>query len=287
VHDVLRRWREVSTNGRERILVGETYVLDVEQLIPFYGTGEDELHLAFNFLFVHAELDADEMRTIVEAIEAKLPAGAWPVWTGSNHDAGRLATRWAGGDEARARVALLMLLALRGTAFLYYGDEIGMPDVALDPAEALDPVPHRTGDPSRNRDECRTPMQWTAEPSAGFTANGSSWLPIGDPRAHNVADQREDRGSILHLVRDLIGLRRERADLRDGSYATLPAPAGAWAWRRGDDTAVALNLSDAAVEVEGVGGTVLVATDRGRDGEGLDGPLALAPWTGAIIALDG
>ena len=285
VHDVLRRWRSLTTNGR--VLVGETYVLDVDQLIPYYGTGEDELHLAFNFLFVHASLDAAELRTIVEAIEAKLPAGAWPVWTGSNHDAGRLVTRWAGGDEARARVALLMLLGLRGTAFLYYGDEIGMPDVPLDASVALDPVPHRTGDPTRNRDECRTPMQWSAGPGAGFTANGSSWLPIGDAAAVNVEAQRDDPGSTLHLVRDLIALRRSRAEVRDGAYATLPAPAGAWAWRRGEDTAVALNLSDAPVEVDGVDGRVLVATDRSRDGERVDGPLALAPWSGAIIALDG
>ena len=152
------------------MLVGETYVLELDELMPYYGTGHDELHLAFNFLFVHAELDAAQMRSIVEVIEAKLPAGAWPVWTGSNHDAGRLVTRWAGGDEAKTRAALLMLLGLRGTAFLYYGDEIGMPDVPLDPALALDPVPHRTGDPSRNRDECRTPMQWSAGPGAGFTA---------------------------------------------------------------------------------------------------------------------
>jgi alpha-glucosidase len=267
--------------------VGETYVLDVDQLIPYYGTGEDELHLAFNFLFVHAELDAAQMRSIVEAIEAKLPAGAWPVWTGSNHDAGRLVTRWADGDEAKTRVALLMLLGLRGTAFLYYGDEIGMPDVPLDPAHALDPVPRRTGDPTRNRDECRTPMQWSAEPGAGFTSNGSSWLPIGDAEAVNVEAQRDDPESVLHLVRDLIALRRERSELRDGAYATLPAPEGAWAWRRGAGTAVALNLSDSDVEVDGVGGTVLVATERGRDGERVDGPLRLGPWTGAIIALDG
>ena len=95
VHDVLKRWRRVSEP--DRVLVGETYVLDVDQLVPYYGTGEDQLHLAFNFLFVHAALDADELRPVVEAIEAKLPAGAWPVWTGSNHDAGRLASRWAGG----------------------------------------------------------------------------------------------------------------------------------------------------------------------------------------------
>ena len=101
VHDVLRRWRALAdADDPPRILVGETYVLELDQLIPFYGAGEDELHLAFNFLFVHAELEADAMRAIVEAMEEKLPEASWPVWTGSNHDAGRLATRWAGGDPS-------------------------------------------------------------------------------------------------------------------------------------------------------------------------------------------
>ena len=168
LHDVLRRWRSATTDGQ--VLVGETYVLDIEQLIPFYGTGEDELHLAFNFLFVHADLDAAQMRPIVEAMEAKLPEASWPVWTGSNHDAGRLATRWAGGDERKARAALLMLLTLRGTPVLYYGDEIALTDAELDPAKALDPVPHRTGDPRQNRDVCRTPMPWTADRAASTTA---------------------------------------------------------------------------------------------------------------------
>jgi alpha-glucosidase len=278
VHDVLKRWRAVSG---ERVLVGETYVLDVDQLIPFYGSGEDQLHLAFNFLFVHAELDAAELRPIVEAIEEKLPAGAWPVWTGSNHDAGRLATRWAAGDEARARAALMLLLTLRGTAFLYYGDEIALPDVKLDPALALDPVPHRTGDPSRNRDECRTPMPWTGELGAGFTSNSAEpWLPIGDAAARNVADQRDDPGSVLHLVRDLVALRRERADLRDGAYTTLPAPDGAWVYRRGEGTVVALNLSGAPVDVE-ASGTVLLGTDGSRDGQAFDG--RLGPWEGVVV----
>jgi alpha-glucosidase len=273
VHDVLKRWRRVSEP--DHVLVGETYVLDLDQLIPYYGNGEDQLHLAFNFLFVHAELDAAELLPIVEAIEEKLPAGAWPVWTGSNHDAGRLATRWAGGDEAKARVALLMLLTLRGTPFLYYGDEIALTDASLDPAKALDPVPHRTGDPSRNRDGCRTPMQWTAEPGMGFTADGvRPWLPFADGRS--VAAQREDPGSTLHLVRDLIALRRERADLHDGTYETVPD--AAWVWRRGEGTLVALNLSDAPVEVQ-ARGTLLIGTDRGR--ESFDG--RLRPWEGVVL----
>jgi alpha-glucosidase len=272
VHDVLKRWRRVS--DPDRILVGETYVLQLDQLIPYYGTGEDQLHLAFNFLFVHSELDAAELRPLVEAIEEKLPAGAWPVWTGSNHDAGRLATRWAGGDEARARAALLMLLTLRGTPFLYYGDELALPDAELDPARALDPVPHRTGDPERNRDECRTPMQWDGGPGAGFTSGATPWLPFADGRS--VAAQREDPGSTLHLVRDLIALRRARTDLREGDYETLSE--SPWVWRRGEGTLVALNLSDAPVEV-GARGTLLIGTDRSR--ESFDG--RLGPWEGVVL----
>ena len=139
-----------------------------------------------------------------------------------------------------------MLLTLRGTPFLYYGDEIALPDAALDPAKALDPVPHRTGDPSRNRDECRTPMQWDGEPGAGFTNGAEPWLPFADDRS--VAAQREDPGSTLHLVRDLIALRRERADLREGGYETVDGPA--WVYRRGEGTVVALNLSDSPVTVD-------------------------------------
>jgi glycosidase len=98
-----------------------------------------------------------------------------------------------------------------------------------------------------------------------------------------VADQRADPGSVLHLVRDLIALRRERVDLRAGGYETLPAPEGAWAWRRGEATAAAVNLSGHDVVVDGIGGEVLVATGRART----SGTLELGPWSGGVIALDG
>jgi alpha-glucosidase len=285
VHDVLRRWRSLAdAQDPRRILVGETYVLDLDQLIPYYGSGEDELHLAFNFLFVHGHFDAGELSAIVAAMEEKLPQAAWPVYTGSNHDAGRLGTRWADGDERRARVALMMLLTLRGTPFLYYGDEIGLPEVPLDAERALDPVARRTGDPSDNRDVCRTPMQWTGEPGGGFTtAEAQPWLPFGDLAACNVAAQREDPRSVLHLVRDLIALRRSSPDLRSGSYERLPAPEGAWAWRRGDGCVVALNLADAPVTVEGVDGDVAIATDRARDGERVAGAVRLGPYEGVVV----
>lgn len=289
VHDVLRRWRALAEEEEpKRILVGETYVLDLDHLIPFYGKGEDELNLAFNFLFVHSELDATEMRAVVEGVEARLLASSWPAWTGSNHDAGRFATRWAGGDPARARVAVMLLLTLRGAPFLYYGDEIGLADVPIDPDTALDPVARRTGDPDRNRDPCRTPMQWTGDDGAGFTEAGvTPWLPFGDPATCNVADQRDDPASQLHLVRDLIALRRAHPELSSGAYATLPAPEGAWAFRRGDAFAVALNLTDGECAIEDVTGTLVIATDRARDGEPVDGALRLGPWHGAVVQLRG
>jgi alpha-glucosidase len=287
VHDVLRRWRTLAdAHDPRRVLVGETYVLDLDSLIPYYGQGEDELHLAFNFLFVHADFEAEQLRTIVERMEEMLPPASWPVYTGSNHDAGRLMTRWAGDDERRARVALMMLLGLRGTPFLYYGDEIALPEVPLDPETALDPVARRTGDASRNRDPCRTPMPWSAEPGGGFTTpEAKPWLPLGDVAARNVAAQREDPGSVLHLVRDLIALRRRQPDLRSGSYEALPAPAGAWAWRRGERFAVALNLSDAEATVDGLAGRVAVATDRARDGEEVGGALRLGAHEGVVVEL--
>jgi alpha-glucosidase len=285
VHDVLRRWRTLSGDYEpQRVLVGETYVLDLDQLIPYYGRGDDELHLAFNFLFVHAPFSADALSAIVAGVENGLPEPAWPVYTGSNHDAGRLGTRWADGDERRARLALMMLLTLRGTTFLYYGDEIGLPEVPLDAETALDPVARRTGDPSDNRDVCRTPMPWSDEPGGGFTtAAATPWLPFGDLASHNVAAQRDDPGSVLHFVRDLIALRRERTELRSGDYAPLPAPGGAWAWRRGERFAVALNLSDAEVQVERLDGRVAIATDREREGEQVSGALRLGPYEGVVV----
>jgi len=96
VHDVYKRWRKVTQEyDPERILLGETYVIDLDRVASFYGQNGDELHLAFNFAFLHAELDADELRELVEGTEAAMPHDAWPVWTGSNHDVVRFPTRWA------------------------------------------------------------------------------------------------------------------------------------------------------------------------------------------------
>lgn len=273
-HGILREWRALAASyDPPRLLLGEAYSLEVEQWATYYGENDDQLDLAFAFMLTHAGLDADEMRGVVAEVEAALPAHAWPCWAGSNHDIGRLATRWAGGDEARARCALVILLTLRGTPCLYYGDELAL--------EAGEVLPERVLDVAEPpRDHGRTPMPWTSD--GGWS---EPWLPLSDT-SRNVADQRADTESTLHFTRDLIALRRELQALRSGAYGALVAPDGAWAWRRGDDVVVALNLGGAPVEVAGIDGSIALSTSRTRDGEKVTGGLTLAPSEGAIVRAD-
>ncbi len=277
VHQVIRRWRTLADSYAEpRVLIGETPV-PVEQLAAYYGSGADELHLAFNFNFISAPFDAASLRAVVEETEAGLPAGAWPAWTGSNHDMFRFPTRWAGDDPAKVRVALLVLLALRGTPVLYQGDEIGMGNVALAREDLRDPLGVRYWPYYEGRDAGRTPVRWTGAPGGGFTdPDTEPWLPLGD--GANVADQRSDADSILTFTRDLIALRRREPDLRTGAYRTLEAPEGVWAWARGAAHRVLVNLSDEAVTLSGQAGVVRLGTDRARDGERLGDAVALGAW---------
>ena len=244
---VLRRWRRVvDAYEDERLLLGETWVMDLERLARFYGADNDQLHLAFNFPYAFAPLEAKALRDVVERTHAAYPRDAWPVWMLSNHDIPRFATRVCGGDERKIKCALLALLTLRGTAVLYQGDEIGLEQVVVPPDRIRDIV---------DRDGCRTPMPWTRD--GGWR---DPWLPLGDTR-RNVDDQREDPESILRFVRDVIASRRAIPDLQSGAYEPVDAPDGVWAYRRGATT-VALNLSDERLHVEGH---------------------ALGPWTGSIL----
>jgi alpha-glucosidase len=253
-------------------------------MAKYYGDGNDELHLAFNFPFITAALDGDAMRRIVEDTEALLPHGGWPVWTGSNHDMSRLASRWAGGDPRKIRVALMMELCLRGTAVMYQGDEIGLPDCPVAEEDLRDPLGVMYWPAYVGRDAMRTPMPWRHVAGGGFTGAGvAPWLPLGDTERCNVEDQRSDPGSVLHLVRDLIGIRRRTPDLQTGDYAPLQTPTGVWAWARGTHVLVALNMSDIDATLPGIHGVVSIGTDRRRDGEHVAGELRLEPWEGIVI----
>jgi alpha-glucosidase len=285
VHDVLKRWRVAcDESDPPRVLVGETWILELERMASFYGQGNDELHLAFNFPFIYSPLSAPQLSRVVETTESLVPEESWPVWAASNHDVGRFATRWCGDDQDRVRCGLVLLLTLRGTPFLYYGDEIGMPDAPPELEYARDPIAHAYWPEDRGRDGCRTPMQWSSDPGAGFTASTvAPWLPLDDASSCNVAGQRDDPESALWLCRDLIALRRNRSDLQRGRYETVTVTDSVWLYRRGEEILVALNLSDAPAELEEISGTVLVGTRRARYGERIAGRLWLDSWESLVV----
>jgi alpha-glucosidase len=284
-HDILRRWRAIS-DGYEppRLLIGETNVDQLPTLMEFYGSGRDELHGGFNFVFLNAALEGAAMRAVVEDVEATLPPGAWPIWTGSNHDVSRLATRWAGGDPAKVRCALLILLTLRGTPFLYQGDEIGLTDGPIERSDLRDAVGIRYWPYYKGRDAERTPMPWSNTPGGGFTGAGvATWLPMADPAHCNVADQDDDPDSVLAFTRRAIARRSASDDLAVGSYRSLPSLPGTWAFARGAGTVVALTMSEASQEFDGVDGSIILATDRAREGSTVTERLTLAPWSGVVV----
>jgi alpha-glucosidase len=277
VHEVLRRWRTIADGyAQAPVLLGEAYVMDTERLAAYYGDGRDELHLAFNFLLLHADLDAGALRQVIADSEPLHRRGAWPAWAGSNHDAGRLASRWAHGDEDLARCVVMLRLLLRGTPVLYYGDELALQAAAL-PAHAVRDAGSdatRTG----SRDGSRTPMPWHAGRGAGFTKPGTRpWLPVGDTTRANVAGQRDDHDSVLHLCRRLLALRRRHPELRSGELQLLDAPPGVLAWRRGQRFSVWLNLGDEVRTIEPGPGTVAEGTTRAAGAH-----RALPPRTGVV-----
>jgi len=294
-HGVFREWRRIGEDYRPpRLLLGETWVKDLGRLAGFYGH-DDELQLAFNFPFVFAPFTARGLSAIVGGTLARLPAGACPVWTASNHDVGRFPTRWCGSDERKVRLALLVLTTLPGTTVLYYGDEIGMTDAAV-PRELRQDKMSREGEGwSGSRDRARTPLPWDASRSGGFTADGvTPWLPLSGAAARNVADQRADPASVLWFCRSLLALRRAELGGQVAGYEQLPAPEGQWAYRVGGLT-VAANLSDRPAALTCQVGDVLVSTvgemappgPRARLASPTPPDRVLGPWQGIVARYPG
>ena len=199
----------------ERVLIGEIHDFDMANWARYYGEQSDEFHLPFYFGLIGVPWQAVEVRRRVDSVEAVLPADGWPNYVLGNHDEHRIVARY--GRRA-ARVAAMLLLTLRGTPTMYYGDEIGMDDVDVPPEKEVDPWGLQMPGLGLGRDPERTPMQWSAAPNAGFAeANVEPWLPLADDfEKVNVEAQREDAGSLLHLYKQLLTLRRESAALHGG-----------------------------------------------------------------------
>jgi alpha-glucosidase len=221
IHEIAREMRAVVDHYGERLLIGEIWP-PIERMMPYYGAQLDEVHLPFNLqLVLQPTWQAHTIRQLVEAYEGALPRGAWPNWVLSNHDRPRVATRL--GRE-QARVAQMLLLTLRGTPTCYYGDEVGMQNVAIPPELMQDPEGKQNAQYSR--DPQRTPMQWESSPNAGFCPAGvRPWLPVAeDFQSYNVEASQHDPRSFLTFVRTLLTLRRARPALCVGSQHSIGQP---------------------------------------------------------------
>ena len=291
VFDTVRGIRSVFDEFPEKMAVGEVFGT-AEEVARFYGDRRlDGLHLAFNFQFIseeangHTPWDAEVLRRIVTNAELALPSGAQPCFALNNHDRSRFISRHNqdGNGPERARAAALLLLGVRGTPFLYYGEEIGMVDGAIPEDQLQDPARHR----SIGRDPERTPMQWDTSPGRGFS-NARPWLPYG-PVEISVEARDKDPDSLLSLYRRAIWNRRRTPALREGGHRELPAPEGVVAFVRetpgSPGVVVALNtaLESRVLELPPGYGRVLVASHVEHEGATVEERINLPPLGAAWV----
>ncbi|MEE8408933.1 MAG: alpha-amylase family glycosyl hydrolase [Myxococcota bacterium] len=301
VYDIVRGMRRLIDEYDDRVLVGETPVLDWSEYAGFVGDGSDLFHLAFNFHPLRAR-SLGQIRRGMEGLYAALDPKAWPTLVLSNHDVDRQVSRLSedgAADDALAKAAAATLLLGRGTPFVYYGDEIGMPNGRVESADLRDPVGiferqaerrifFSLGFPSLGRDPERTPMPWTAGAYGDFST-AKPWLPTSGFEQRNVERHRGDQHSVWHWYRRLLAIRREHPALQLGSYTTIDVAEPAWAFERrhGEDTVrVLINSGKAPAVLDSMPdlpGEVIIGTDR-EPGDTLDGDaLHLAPWEVVVL----
>ncbi len=299
VHDVYRAWRRIADAAEPpRVLLGEVHAPTLARLARYVRP--DELHGAFNFPFLRAGWDAGRLRTVIDDTQAALGAvGASPTWVLSNHDVTRHVTRFGrrltsisdtgDGDGSapdlalgtrRARAAVLLLLGLPGGAYVYQGEELGLPEVEDLPEEALrDPIWERSGHERRGRDGCRVPLPWSGDaPPFGFGPPGSTpWLPQpASWAALSVAAQSGDPSSMLELYRAALGLRATHRGLAGAAFRWLPSPDGVLLFERDAGLVVAVNLGQEPFALP-AGLDVVLRSDGQTAALGPDAAAWLAP----------
>ncbi|HEX6631747.1 MAG TPA: alpha-amylase family glycosyl hydrolase [Gemmatimonadaceae bacterium] len=289
VHDIVHEMRRLTNEYEDRLIIGEIY-LPINKLVAYYGVDLRGAHLPFNFQLITLPWDARTILGAISEYEGAIPAGGWPNWVLGNHDQPRVASRIG---RPQARIAAMLLLTLRGTPTVYYGDELGMHDVAIPAERVQDPQALNQPGVGRSRDTARTPMQWSSAHAAGFTS-GEPWLPVSvDFQRVNVEAERDDPYSFLTLYRALLALRRAEPALSIGSFAPVPGPSRVVAYVRehaGRRFLVALNLGygPAILEPEHVAveGEVVCATYVGRQGERVSRRVLLEGSEGVVVRLD-
>ncbi len=287
VHAIIQQMRALVDSYHDRLLIGEIY-LPINRLVTYYGEKLSGVHLPFNFQLLVLPWEPLAIFAAINEYEGSIPAGAWPNWVLGNHDKSRIASRIG---RSQARVAALLLLTLRGTPTLYYGDELGLQDGII-PANAVqDPQEINMPGLGLGRDPARTPMQWEPGPAAGFS-KGRPWLPVSEDLEHcNVQTQQADNDSFLHYVRRLLTLRRQITALSVGEFFPVHGDDKLIAYERSHGTdrlLIVLNLTTKTAPFRseyGGSGRVLLATDAATEGQAFNGHLTLAPDQGVIIAL--
>ena len=285
VHEAHRAFQAVLDEyAHDPMSVGEIHIFDLPEWASYYGHDFDQFSMPFNFHLMACEWNARGIRALVEAVHWNVPAGGWTNWTLGNHDEIRLASRLPEGHE---RLAALLLLSLRGTPFLYYGDELGMKQTSVPADEKKDPW----GDNVEylSRDGERTPMQWNSGPNAGFAVEGTKpWLPIADDyEMVNVESAMTNPDSMLNMYRRLLAVRRESEALRFGSFMAHPSSSeDVFVYRRESDhetVSVALNFSEEPRTVQLRSGQIIFSTADPERTERFRDELSLEPGEGAIV----
>jgi len=291
IHERLRRLRQVVDAYPDRMLVGEVYLLDLRRVVTYINSG-DELHLAHNFVFLQLPWSAAAFRSSIDGFTALSSKIAWPAWFLANHDHARVASRFGGDGHgaARARAVLVMLYTLRGTPFIYQGEELALPDADIPPERVVD---------VDGRDPERAPLPWRAPseagPGAGFTT-GTPWLPLVAEAEHlNVATQGRNPASALRLARRLAWLRRERPALQRGEQRSVEVHEDVLAWLRIETDERYLVLMNFATQARRITmppdlpprGTVELSSDAGREeGDIALDALALAGSEALVLRID-
>ena len=267
----------------DRLLIGEIY-LPVKRLVAYYGRDLKGAQMPFNFQLIGAPWVAAGLAKLIRDYEAALPPGAWPNWVLSNHDQSRIGSRIG---RPQARVAAMLLLTLRGTPTVYYGEEIGMVDVPIPPNLVQDPAEKRQPGLRLGRDPERTPMPWDGTATGGFTT-GKPWLPLGTEHVlDNVAACTADPVSILHLYERLIDLRRRTPALLEGAIEAVEAVGTVLRFTRRHGTehvSIVLNLGHSTEAVVIEVGTIVLSTSMRRAGEAIAGSLSLDADEGVVLA---
>jgi alpha-glucosidase len=286
----LERVRALCDQYDARMTVAEIGSQHNFERMVEYTRGDDRLHTAYSFVLLGSQPTARQLAETMGAWQQGEAASAWPSWALSNHDAPRVATRWAQGDAACARQLIVLLACLRGTVFLYQGEELGLTQSDIAFEDLQDPFGKAHWPRDKGRDGCRTPLPWRAdEPNGGFTT-GKPWLPA-DPahRALAIDRQEADPHSTLHLTRRVLALRRSHAALRLGDWQTLHADEALLVFRRayeGDAVLCAFNLGAEPARHDFDHAPETVGEAIALNGAALDGrTLVLPPHASLVLAV--